>query len=91
MLKSWGWIILTTPNIIPINRFLFLLGKLFQGYAVEEFRKLDKLGYLDHIHLYTFNDVKRFLEYVGFEIEFHRFKVKLDIVRGKESKVSFFD
>ena len=28
---------------------------------------------MGHIRLYTVNEVKRFLEYVGFEIEFHTF------------------
>lgn len=67
VLKSDGRIILSTPSITVTHRLLFLFGKTYQGNAVEEFRKLEWLGHMGHIRLYSSDEVKGFLEYTGFK------------------------
>jgi len=62
VLKPTGHIILSTPNITPMHRLYFLFGKSYQGNPVEEFEKLEWLGHMGHIRLYSFEEVKEFLQ-----------------------------
>lgn len=68
VLAPTGRMILSTHNITPIDRLLFLLGKSYQGSPVAEFEKLEKLGHMGHIRLYSLREVREFLEHVGFRI-----------------------
>jgi SAM-dependent methyltransferase len=69
VLRSGGWLILCTPNITPMHRLRFLMGKDFQGDPVEEFGKLERLGHMGHIRLYSPEEITRMLEHTGFSIE----------------------
>jgi len=74
VLKPGGKLILSTPNITPISRIRFLMGKPYQGNPVEEFKKLDWLGHMGHIRLYSYEEVCSFLESSGFTILFTQYK-----------------
>lgn len=77
LLKSTGRIIFSTPNVTLVHRLRFLFGKSFQGNPVEEFKKLEWLGHMGHIRLYSLEEVKGFLEYVGFKICSYTYKGKM--------------
>ena len=66
VLRPTGRIILSTPNITPIQRLLFLFGDSYQGDPVESFKKLQWLGHMGHIRLYSLQEVKDFLDCSGF-------------------------
>ena len=85
VLKPGGRIILSTPNITLYLRIIFLLGKSYQGDPVEEFRKLEWLGHMGHIRLYSTDEVKRLLEHVGFKIISYTYKGKM--VGGKKANL----
>ncbi|MAG32827.1 MAG: hypothetical protein CL908_18270 [Deltaproteobacteria bacterium] len=68
VLKPGGTLILTVPNISPIHRLRFLFGADYQGDIVDEFEKLDRLGHMGHIRVYSALEVQRMLEYAGFEV-----------------------
>lgn len=65
--KPGGHIFLSTPNITPVHRLLFLLGTDYQDDPVREFSKLERVGHMGHLRLYSLAEVRRFLEFVGFE------------------------
>jgi len=73
-LKQGGQIIVSTPNITPIDRIDFLLGRNFQEEPVEAFKKLETLDYMGYLRLYTTNEVQNFLESVGFEVTSYTYK-----------------
>jgi len=85
VLKPGGRIILSTPNITLYLRIIFLLGKSYQGDPVEEFRKLEWLGHMGHIRLYSTDEVKGLLEHVGFTTISHTYKGKM--VGGKKAQI----
>lgn len=68
-----GTILLSTPNITPLDRVKFLLGKNFQDDPVEEFKKLEWLGHMGHIRLYSLDETRKFLEAVGFHPYKHEY------------------
>lgn len=71
--KAGGRLILTVPNITPIARLKFLFGLDYQGDIIAEFEKLEKLGHMGHIRLYSKKEVERILRYVGYTgIEYAR-------------------
>lgn len=74
VLAPGGRLILGTPNITVLHRFHFLLGKGYQGNPVEEFKKLDSLGHMGHIRLYTLDEVESFLKHTGFQVASHAYK-----------------
>ena len=74
VLKPGGHILLTTPNISPVDRLLFLLGKDYQEDPVEEFSRLEWLGHMGHLRLYSVKDVRSFLEAVGFTVTSHVYR-----------------
>jgi len=69
VLKPNGKIIISVPNITPIHRIHFLIGKDYQGNIVKEFEKLDWLGHMGHFRLYSISEVKNILEYIGFHLQ----------------------
>lgn len=73
VLKRHGRLVLSVPNITPIDRWGFLWGRDFQGDIIAEFEKLERFGHMGHFRLYSINEVKRLLRYVGFaDIEYVR-------------------
>ncbi|MHA1583164.1 MAG: class I SAM-dependent methyltransferase [Candidatus Baldrarchaeia archaeon] len=70
VLKSPGYMVLTTPNITLPMRISFLLGKSYQGNPAEEFAKLDRIGHMGHIRLYTLHEIRQLLEFSGFKVEY---------------------
>lgn len=68
VLKTGGRIIISTPNITPLQRIAFLFGKDYQGSPLEEFKKLEWLGHMGHIRIYSLKEIKEMLEYTGYEV-----------------------
>jgi SAM-dependent methyltransferase len=66
VLSPGGRILLSTPNITPVDRLQFLLGQDYQGDPVAEFERLASIGHMGHIRLYSLSDVHRFIEHTGF-------------------------
>ena len=77
VLRPGGVILLSVPNITPVHRLRFLFGRDYQGDPVEEFRKIETLGHMGHIRLYSPNDVRRFLEATGFTNVSHCYRGKV--------------
>lgn len=77
VLKPGGRIILSTPNITPFDRIDFLFGKDYQEDPVEAFTKLETLGHMGHLRIYTFNEIQNFLKHVGFEVDSHAYMGRL--------------
>ncbi|RLI00134.1 hypothetical protein DRO19_00330 [Candidatus Bathyarchaeota archaeon] len=69
VLKPNGTMILTTPNITLTKRIRAFLGKSWQGNPAAEFSKLEKIGHMGHIRLYTLQEIKELLECTGFKIQ----------------------
>ena len=65
VLKSGGILLLSTPNITPIDRLRFLFGRDYQGRPSEEFRKLETIGHMGHIRLYSLTDIRDMLHHAG--------------------------
>lgn len=68
VLKPGGRLLLSTPNITPIKRLMFLMGKSYQGDLVTEFRKLETVGHMGHFRLYDLSDIRVILDHVGLEV-----------------------
>ena len=77
VLKPGGRIILSTPNITPMDRVNFLLGRSYQGNPVKEFQKLEQIGHMGHIRLYSLDEIEGILKHVGFKVRGHTFKGKV--------------
>lgn len=83
VLKRGGRLLLSTPNITPVQRLNFFLGGDYQGNIVEEFRKLEDIGHMGHIRLYSLNDIRRLLDHVGLGITLHAYRGKRVPLRAK--------
>ncbi len=79
VLRPDGRLLLSTPNITPIHRVGFLFGRDYQGDPVKEFGKLEWLGHMGHVRLYSRGEVLRFLEHAGFTVEEVRLEGRLDL------------
>ncbi len=66
VLRSGGRLILSVPNITPIDRLGFLFGRDYQGDIIAEFQKLERFGHMGHFRIYSANEVRRLLNHVGF-------------------------
>lgn len=69
VLKPNGKIIVSVPNITPIHRIKFLIGRDYQSDIINEFEKLDWLGHMGHFRLYSISEVKNILKYLGFQVQ----------------------
>jgi SAM-dependent methyltransferase len=69
VLKPGGHVLLSTPNITPVQRFWFLLGRDYQGDPVVEFQRLETLGHMGHLRLYSKREVVRLLLHTGLNPE----------------------
>jgi SAM-dependent methyltransferase len=68
VLRPGGHLLLSVPNITPLMRWRFLLGRDFQGNLIEEFEKTQTIGHMGHFRLYSRREVEQILSYVGFQI-----------------------
>jgi len=68
VLEPGGRLLLSTPNITPVHRLMFLLGKPYQGDLVAEFRKLETVGHMGHFRLYSLSDIRAMLAEVGLDV-----------------------
>jgi SAM-dependent methyltransferase len=67
-------VLLTTPNLYAVQQIVrFLVGRGI-GDPLAEFVKLRTLGHMGHVREYSHREMRRFLDYAGFEIEQVRFK-----------------
>jgi SAM-dependent methyltransferase len=69
VLKPGGTLVLSVPNIKRSQRLEFLLGKDYQGDIAAEFAKLEQVGHMGHMRIYSRADVLGVLELAGFEIQ----------------------
>jgi SAM-dependent methyltransferase len=68
VLKPGGTLVLTVPNISPAHRLKFLFGVDYQGDPVHEFGKLEQLGHMGHIRVYSEAEVRGMVEHAGFKV-----------------------
>ena len=68
ILKPGGMCLLSTPQITPLMRWRFLLGHDYQDDIIGEYAKLDTIGHMGHIRLYSKIEVERVLKYLNFNI-----------------------
>lgn len=69
ILKPGGIMILRSPNAHSLYRLiLFNLGLSYED-PYMEFEKINHLGYMGHIRVYSTREIKRFLEKTGFKVK----------------------
>lgn len=69
VMTSAGYLLLTTPNLYSVQQCLrFLSGRGF-GDPLVEFMKLRAIGHMGHVREYSHRDVRRFLQYAGFQVQ----------------------
>ena len=66
VLKPHGRIVLSTPNITPLHRLRFFIGKSYCDHPLETFGKLEWLGHAGHIRLYSLAEIEDVLREIGF-------------------------
>jgi SAM-dependent methyltransferase len=69
VLKPGGMCLLSTPQITPLMRWRFLFGVDYQDDIVAEFEKVERLGHMGHIRLYSEREVRHIVGHVGFSVE----------------------
>ncbi len=79
VLKPGGTLVLSVPNIYPIQRLKFLFGKDYQGNVVNEFSKLESVGHMGHFRLYSQADVEGILKHIGFAERDYSRKGRLNV------------
>ena len=74
VLAPAGRLILTTPNLYSLGTVLsYVRGKGFNN-PLTEFRKLELLGHMGHIRVYSASEVRAFLEDVGLRVRAIEFR-----------------
>ena len=70
VLKPGGVLLLSTPNLTSWKGWYFFAvkGRLAPD-PYDEFAKLDRLGHMGHVRIYSVNEVVRFLRMTGFATE----------------------
>ena len=66
VLRPNGRIVLSTPNITPLHRLRFFVGKSYFDHPLETFGKLEWLGHAGHIRLYSLEEIEDVLREIGF-------------------------
>ncbi|MBI1195417.1 MAG: methyltransferase domain-containing protein [Gammaproteobacteria bacterium] len=69
VLKPSGICLLSTPQITPLMRWRFLFGVDYQDDVVAEYEKVERLGHMGHIRLYSETEMRHISEHVGFVVE----------------------
>lgn len=77
VLRPEGHVIVSIPNVTPVMRWRFLFGEDFMGDPVAEFAKLDDVGHMGHIRLYSEDEAVRILEHCGLRVDARRRAGKL--------------
>ena len=70
VLKPDGVLLLSTPNLTSWKGWYFFAaqGRLAPD-VYNEFAKLERLGHMGHVRVYSVGEVTRFLHKLGFEVE----------------------
>lgn len=66
ILRPGGEIIVSVPNITPLHRLRFFLGKSYLDHPLEAFAKLEWLGHAGHVRLYSKEELIDVLKAIGF-------------------------
>src|SRR5690606_40208586 len=65
-----GKLILSTPNVYAIgNLYLFLRGRSIDNSPYREFLKLETLGHMGHVRIYSAREVEEFLVNTSFSVK----------------------
>lgn len=79
VLKPNGRIVLSTPNITPLHRLRFFIGKSYLDHPLETFGKLESLGHGGHIRLYSLEEIQDVLREIGFRALSHAYRGELPV------------
>lgn len=74
VLRPNGRIVVSTPNITPLHRLRFFIGKSYFDHPLETFSKLEWLGHAGHIRLYALEEVEDVLREIGFGDLVHAYR-----------------
>jgi SAM-dependent methyltransferase len=89
VLVPGGKLILTTPNLYALgNVWWFLTGRSIDNSPYKEYLKLQEIGHMGHVRIYSAREVKEFLENTGFRVDSVRFRYFRR--RGKTFIFNFF-
>jgi len=88
VLRPGGILILSTPNISPLDRLNFFIGNDYQGDLIHEYNKLNWLGHMGHIRLYSKKDITNLLTYIGFSPQFEYYMGSPHL--SKKAKAIYF-
>lgn len=70
VLAPGGKLILSTPNVYAIgNLYLFLRGRSIDNSPYREFLKLETLGHMGHVRIYSAREVEEFLVNTSFSVK----------------------
>lgn len=83
-----GSCILSTPNLTAEMRIRFLLGYDYQGDPVREYGKLETVGHMGHVRLFSENEIRRMLESTGFEVQRCSFEGTVEKPKGVGKKLA---
>lgn len=85
VLKPGGKLILTTPNLYAVgNIWWYLTGRSIDNSPFKEYLKLEKLGHMGHVRIYSAREVREFLFHTQFEVDKVIFRYFY-----KQGKISF--
>ncbi|GLI33410.1 hypothetical protein DAMNIGENAA_08430 [Desulforhabdus amnigena] len=94
VLKPSGILLLSTPNLRSLKGIINFLFKnqafSSSGDIFEEYEKLDKLGHMGHVREYTSDEVVKFLNKVGFNVEKLIFRGRYRLSRIPASMFKLF-
>ncbi|MFW5804499.1 MAG: class I SAM-dependent methyltransferase [bacterium] len=83
-----GKFIISTPNLYAIENILYYIsGKGFDN-AYKQFSKLETIGHMGHVRIYTSKQIKKFLKNCGYKVERTMFRDTL--VSATSYNTSFF-
>lgn len=70
-MKGNGYLYLTTPNFFHAREFIYrvLLGRRSGPSLVVEWSKLERLGHMGHVRVYSKRELIEFFEYTGFSVQ----------------------
>jgi SAM-dependent methyltransferase len=70
VLKPGGKLVLTTPNLYALgNVWWFLTGRSIDSSPYSQYLKLESLGHMGHVRVYSAKEVNEFLVNTGFKID----------------------
>ncbi|HOE11075.1 MAG TPA: class I SAM-dependent methyltransferase [bacterium] len=69
VLKPGGLLLFSIPNITPMDRIRFLLGRDYQDSPLRAYQKLQEFGFCGHFRLYSRREATEILQFAGFDME----------------------